>query len=212
MGRGYYGGVAGSDVYAVLTIRTNKDLPVDLGTALGGRFTAATDTRGVIDATVYEGNYSQENDIVFSSIDRYRVFFVEKPEEDMLKIHFEKSLKKDDLKDLKQRIEQFIESLEDFLKDHSNGTSKLEIEIWSNESDSIQTGKKVSLKRRFWESLREEFVAKLLVPFAVFAATYLLSPDSQRIAFALFYALVAVITVLVLVVAATFSKPSIVYE
>lgn len=159
-------------MYAVLTIRTKRGLPVDLGAALGGRFTAATDTRGVIDATRYRGDYSQVNDIVFSSKDRYRVFFVEKPEPNLLKIHFEKSLKKDDLKDLKQQIKQLIKPLEDFLRDHSNDTSKLEIEIWSNESDSIQTGKKISLLGKFWQSLREEYKASLVAPFAVLIASF----------------------------------------
>lgn len=199
-------------MYAELTIWTNRELPADLGTALGGRFTADTDKRGVIDATVFKGDYSQENDIVFSSKDRYRVFFVEKPEEDMLKIHLEKSLKKDDLKDLKLRTERLIESLENFLKDHSNGTSRLEIEIWSDKSDSIQTGKKISLLGKFWQSLREEYKASLVAPFAVLIASFLLSPEPQRVAFAVFNFVVAVITVLLFVVAATFSKPSIVYK
>lgn len=199
-----------SDVYARLIIRTNKDLPSDLGTALGGSFAAAGDIDAVIRDTVLQG--IMEDNIVFASRDGVRIFYVTKPENRMFRVHLEKSLKKDDLKGLQGQIKQLVEPLEKFLKNHGNGLSKLEVEIWSDDSDSIQTGEKIPLPGRFWQSLKEEYRASLVAPFAVLVASFLLSPEPQRVAFAVFNFVVAVITVLLFVVVTTISRPSIVHK
>ncbi len=102
-------------MYAELRIRTDKDLPVDLGVALERRFTATADKIAVIDATVLRG-VIEEDEVIFASRNSSRVFLVKNLEARFFEVHLEKSLKKDDLKGLQQRIEQVIKSMEEFLR------------------------------------------------------------------------------------------------
>lgn len=203
----------GSGVYAELTIWTSKDLPGDLGTALREHFAVTENKRAVIDAMAFKRrDYSEENQMVFQFKDESSVYFVRKLGRAAFKIYLEKSLKKDDLKGLQQQIKDWIKPLERFLKDRKSSISELKIEILSTGADSILIGERVSSKGRFWQSLREEYRAKLVTPIAVLGASLLLSPEPQRIDFAIFNTLTAVVVVLALVVEATFSKPSIIYK
>ena len=78
---------------AEVTVEAKKDLPEDLETlkqAFKGRIGEPTDKREAIDKTsVWEGDYEDEDHIVYAHHNNERVILVYRPELSTLKLHLE---------------------------------------------------------------------------------------------------------------------------
>jgi hypothetical protein len=188
-------------VWAELTVQAKKDLPENLEAAFKQRFSSPADIRRAIDATVWQGDYSAEDQIVFAHLSNSRVYLVYRPESRTLKVHIENTYEKSKLRTLRRTIEELATQIERFLKHHGNRMTDLQIVIWA-EDDDFQIGTRLSWFGKLKRSVTEHALAKLYVPVAAYVASILLGYKTDA---ALLNVLIAILAVaLWVIIAATF--------
>jgi hypothetical protein len=187
-------------MWAEVTVEVKRDLPESIETlqqAFRDRIGEPTDKREAIDKTsVWQGDYEDENHMVYTHHNKDRVILVYRPERSTLKVHVESGKHRTGLGPIWRLIEEMAQYLKRLLKTVDNKMTKLQYIIYDGWGE-IEDGRELGFLDKFKRSAKDYLRPGIYVPIATYLASVILGSHQLQ---ALRNALIAILATLLWIV------------
>ena len=163
-------------MYSEITITCKNALPINLSETLEKQFGKSFDKKESLDNTVLKGLYHILNRIEYAYNNYDKVYIIQSPDIRSIKIHVESNVQKNDIRVLRESIEEVVTLVERFLKENKNKISSAKA-IINAEDSYLQTGRLVSRSKIFIDTLKSNIFLDLTIPSTTFIISWLTGND-----------------------------------